>query len=328
MKQKFYTNSLLILIAVLSFTTAEAQISGNVFRDINSNGVHDAVNPAEPGEYGVTVNAYNAVNTLLASVLTNSNGDYSFSAAQIPAGTPVRIEFSETSGDYPSKRVAADRSNIQFVTAGAGAVNIDYAIATKKLLADNNNPYVATTAATNGDAMATGAGNAGDNNNLYVFPYDLSNDGGSTRRSKNQYTGSVFGLAWQRESRTLFMSAYLKRHAGFGPGGIGAIYQSQISKTGIPSSPTMLLDVNALGINVGSDPRTTSLPANAATPNKDPGVFAEVGKRGIGGMELADNGRDLFIVNMYQQKLHRINIGNPLKSSFSAADIHFTTVHF
>jgi hypothetical protein len=322
MKLKFYIFKIaLVLLYVVLFKSAEAQVQGTVFRDMNNNGIQDLVNPSEPGEYGVSIKAYNAANILMASTSTNPAGKYNFSAAQIPAGTAVRLEFTETAGDYPSKRIAADRTNIQFVIAGAGALNIDYAIATKKFLSDNSNPYVATTASTNGDPLATGAGNAGDNNNLYIFPYDLSSDGGSTRRAKNQYLGSVFGLAWQRESRTLMIAAYLKRHAGFGPGGIGAIYQSQVSVAGIPSTPSLLLDVNALGINVGTDPRINPLPGASNMPNTDIGVFAEVGKRGIGGMELADNGRDLYIVNMYQKKLHRINIGNPLKSSFSAADV-------
>ncbi len=299
----------------------DAQVSGTVFRDMNSDGVQQTVNPIEPGVYGVTVKAYNAANSLIATATTDAAGFYSFSAAQIPSGMAARLEFSATAGDYPSKRAAANRSNIQFVSGGASAVNINYAIATKKLLSDNSNPYVATTAATNGDALATGAGNAGDNNNLYVFPYDLSGNGGATRRTKNQFTGSVFGLAWQRESRTLLLAAYLKRHAGFGPGGIGAIYQSQISTSGVPSNPSLLLDVTALGINVGADPRVNPLPAASNAPNTDIGVFAEVGKRGIGGIELADNGRDLYIVNMYEKKLQRINIGNPIKASFTSADV-------
>ena len=321
MKLKFYTYlSACIIASTLFSQQASAQISGAVFRDMNSNGVWDLTNPAEPGEYGVTVKAYNASNALLGITSTDAAGLYSFTGGQAPAGTAVRLEFTATTGDYPSKRAAANRSNIQFVTAGTAAVNINYAIATKKLLSDNSNPYVATTAATNGNALATGAGNAGDNDNLYVFPYDLSSTGAG-KRTKNQYTGSVFGLAWQRESRTLFMAAYLKRHTGFGPGGIGAIYQSQIATDGTPANPSLLLDVNALGINVGADPRINPLPDASASPNTDVGVFAEVGKRGLGGLELADNGRDLYFVNMYEKKLQRINIGNPLKSSFSSADV-------
>ncbi|MEO6314148.1 MAG: SdrD B-like domain-containing protein [Chitinophagaceae bacterium] len=322
MKLKFYLiRTILLLTGTVVFQAIDAQVAGTVFRDMNANGIQDNINPTEPGEYGVTVKAYNAANSLIATATTDAAGFYSFSAAQAAAGTALRLEFSASAGDYPSRRAAADRSNIQFVIAGPTANSIDYALATKKLLSDNSNPFVATTAATNGNALATGAGNAGDNDNLYVFPYDLSGNGGSTRRAKNQYTGSVFGLAWQRESRTLLMAAYLKRHAGFGPGGIGAIYQTQINHNGEPTAPTLLLDVNAMGINVGTDPRVNPLPDASADPNTDQGVFAEVGKRGIGSIELADNGRDLYIVNMYENKLHRINIGNPLKTSFSSADV-------
>ena len=37
--------------------------------------------------------------------------------------------------------------------------------------------------------------------------------------------GAVYGLAYQRSTNSYFMSSYLKRHVGFGPGGPGAIYQ-------------------------------------------------------------------------------------------------------
>lgn len=321
MKTKFYSTCLVLFVLTVFTSPVSAQVSGTVFRDINNDGVRQLSNPTEPGEYGVVVKGYNAVNTLIGTATTDANGNYSFSAAQAPAGIAVRIEFTVNSGDQPSKRMAANSSNVQFVVAGATATNKNFAIADKKWFTNDSNPYVATTAYTNGNPNSSGAGTAGDNNNLYVFPYDLSSDGGSTRRAKNQYLGAVFGLSWQRESRTLFTAAYLKRHAGFGPGGIGAIYQTQISKTGIPSTPALLLDVAALGINVGTDPRTTTLPALSSAVNTDNGVFAEVGKRGIGGMEISTDGRELYIVNMYEKKLQRINIGNPIKASFSASDV-------
>ena len=199
MKQKFYTLKIALIIAAAIFTNqVNAQVSGTVFRDMNSNGIQDGTNPAEPGEYGVTVKAYNASNTLLATVSTDAAGYYSFTAGQTPSGTAIRLTFTATAGDYPSKRAAADRSNVQFVTAGAATVNINYAIATKKLLSNNSNPYVATTAATNGNAISSGAGTAGDNNNLYVFPYDLSNDGGSSRRTKYAIHAAMQGQKLSR----------------------------------------------------------------------------------------------------------------------------------
>jgi trimeric autotransporter adhesin len=322
MKTKLYSIRLIPFL-VLSFisTYSYSQITGSVFRDINNDGVQQSVNPEEPGEYGVTVKAYNAANILIGTTTTNNNGDYAFSAGIAPAGLAVRVEFMVKAGDQPSKRIAANKSNVQFVLAGPSAVEVNFAVANKKWFADNSNPYVATTAYTNGDANSSGAQSAGDNDNLYVFPYDLSSDGGHTRRAQNKYLGSIFGLGWQRESRTLLMAAYLKRHSGFGPNGIGAIYESQIAKDGVPSTPKLLVDVTAIGINVGSDPRTGSLPANSSTPNTDNGVFAEVGKRGIGGIELSVDGRDLYLVNMYEKKLQRINVGNPFKASFTSADV-------
>lgn len=324
MKIKFYTIRLLCAatLSVVLYSKTFAQISGTVFRDINNDGTRQLAYPNEPGEFGITVRAYNALNVLIASKTTNGSGAYSFSAAEAPAaGLPIRLEFTINPGDQPSKRVNANGTNVQFVVPGPAAVNIDFAIASKKWFSNNANPYVATTASVNGNANSSGVNTAGDKDNLYIFPYDLSNNGGSTRRAKNQYTGSVFGLAWQRESRTLLMSAYLKRHTGFGPGGIGAIYKTQISTTGIPSTPGLLVNVSAIGINVGTDPRITILPNDPKTPNTDAGVFAEIGKRGIGGIDISNEGKDLYIVNMFEKKLHRINIGNPLKSSFSATDV-------
>jgi trimeric autotransporter adhesin len=322
MKKNFYlTRIVFLLFCALFYITAGAQISGTVFHDVNANGTRELVNPTEPGDYGVKVSAYNSMNTLLGIVYTDASGFYIFSSSQTPASTAVRLEFVAATGTYPSRKIAPDRTNVQFVTAGAGAVNIDYAITDKKLSANTTNPYVATTKYTNGNSVSNGVGHAGTYDNLYVFPYNLSNDGGATRRAKNRFLGAVFGLAWQRESRILLMSAYLKRHCSFGPNGIGAIYQSQINTSGVPATPTLLLDITALGINVGADPRIAAMPNPASTPNMDIGVFAEVGKRGIGGIELSDDGRDLYMINMFEKKLHRINIGNPLKSSFSAANV-------
>jgi hypothetical protein len=322
MKRNLYlTRIVLVLFCALFYIPSSAQISGTVFRDVNANGVRELASPEEPGEYGVRVSAYNAANTLLGIVYTDASGLYSFTSSQTPAATAVRLEFAATTGTYPSRKIAPNRTNVQFVIAGPGAINIDYAITDKKLSANTSNPYVASTKYTNGNAVSNAVGDAGTYDNLYVFPYDLSNDGGATRRAKNRFLGAVFGLAWQRESRILFMSAYLKRHCSFGPNGIGAIYQSQINTSGVPATPTLLLDVADLGIDVGTNPRIVPLPNQANKPNTDIGVFAEVGKRGIGGIELSDDGRDMYLINMYEKKLHRINIGNPLKTSFSTADV-------
>jgi trimeric autotransporter adhesin len=323
MNKKFYPAQVFVFL-ILTFIPflSFSQIQGTVFRDVNNDGIRQMGNPTEPGEFGIKIKVYNSSNVLLASVTTNPAGNFTISAALAAAGTEVRLEFILGTGDFASKRINGNRSNIQFITAGASALNIDFAIASKTLSAGNSNPYVATTSYVNGDANGNGGpNNAGQYDNLFVFPYDLSNDGGSARRVANKYLGAVFGLAWQKESRVLLMSAYLKRHCSFGPNGIGAIYQSQISNTGNPANATLLVDVKTIGINVGANPRTGTLPKDASQPNTDDGTFANVGKTGIGGIELSADGRDLYVINMFEKKLHRINIGNPLKTIITAADV-------
>jgi hypothetical protein len=327
MKTNFRIQKRRLILAMLSSLllsqVVTAQVSGTVFKDFNFDGIQQPTGfPVEPGVYGIVVKAYNSSNVLLATKTTDVNGTYGFSAGEILATTAVRIEFS-TTGAFNAKNGTGNGTDVQFVTAGAG-ITANYAIASQDWYSNTANPYVATNGATNGDA--NGGGTAGTNNNLYLFPYDMGNgtpnDGGATRRRPNSELGSVFGLALQKTSRTLFMAAYLKRHISFGPNGIGAIYKSTIDATGVPGAATLLVNVNTLtGINVGTDPRTVALPATSVTRNSDAGVFAEVGKRGIGGIDVSENGSELYFVNMFEKRLHRINIGNPLKASITNADV-------
>jgi SdrD B-like domain/Secretion system C-terminal sorting domain len=325
-----FTKLLTLVCSFFVSNTVSAQISGTVFKDFNFNGTQQPTGfPTEPGVYGITVKAYNSANAQVGPTKTTAvNGTYSFSAAEIGAGTAVRIEFTVPDGTFNAKRANAGNNpngtDVQFATAPSAAIN--YAIANQDWYSNTANPYVATNGATNGNP--TGGGTAGTNNNLYIFPYSMRDagnttfdDGGATRRRPNSELGSVFGLTFQKSTRTLIMSAYLKRHIGFGPNGMGAIYKSTVDATGVPAAAALLVNVSAIGINVGTDPRTVALPAASNTRNADVGVFSEVGKRGIGGIDVSEDGKDLYLVNMFEKKLHRINIGSPLKTTFAAADV-------
>ena len=84
--------------------------------------------------------------------------------------------------------------------------------------------------------------------------------------------GATWGVTYQKSTKTIFTSAILKRHVGFGPDGIDAIYPIQY----IGGTATVLTAINLfddLGINVGTNPRTISLPVSPATPSHDPEVL-------------------------------------------------------
>ncbi len=320
--------STIIILAIycLGITKSHAQVSGTVFKDFNFTGTRELVAfPIEPGVYGVLVKAYNAAGAQLGITKTSdANGAYNFTAAEIPSGTAVRIEFTPLSGSFDSKTGTQNGSSVQFLTAPSNTVN--YAISSQEWYSQSANPFLATNGFTNGDAISSGAGSAGVNPNLYIFPYNMGDgagnpdDGGTTRRRPNSELGSVYGLTYQRTTRTLLMAAYVKRHIGFGPNGIGAIYQSTVDGTGVPSAATLLVDLTSIGINVGTNPHT-GLPTQSNTRNADPNTFAAVGKTGIGGIDLSEDGKTLYVVNMFQNKLHKINVGTPLKTTFTAADV-------
>jgi hypothetical protein len=63
-------------------TTTGASVSGTVFLDPNRSGARD---PSETGAGGVTVSLLNAAGNVIATAITDANGNYTFT--NIPAGT-------------------------------------------------------------------------------------------------------------------------------------------------------------------------------------------------------------------------------------------------
>ena len=92
------------MVITMAISTASAQISGTVFKDFNFNGTQQTSGfPTEPGVYGVQVKAFNAANVQLGPTkITSTSGAYSFTAGEIPSGTPVRIEFTALPGAFAS----------------------------------------------------------------------------------------------------------------------------------------------------------------------------------------------------------------------------------
>ena len=305
----------LICLAITSIT--QAQISGTVFRDFNGNGFKDNIATFnEPFVAGITVQATLANGTNFTTS-TNTAGAFTFTVGQIPAASQVRIEFSGLSaGDYSALKGTGNGTDVQFATAPSAIVN--YAISYPKWYSGTTDPWIATNRFTAGLASATGAGQSGTFPNLVVLRHSVSGDQSAiTTTAANQYTGSVFGLTYQKQTRKVFMAAYLKRFFSFGTGGVGGIYTSDVNQsTGVPSNPGLFVNLSTIGITVGADPHV-GLPNTPGTANNDAASWPLVGKRGIGGIDLSDDGKYLYVVNMNPNgastlpTLHRIFINNP-----------------
>ena len=306
---------IILILLVLSINLISlAQISGFVFRDYNGNGIKD--NSSTLNEVfveGITVNAYNSTNQLVGTTLTDLSGAYSFNGLILP----IRIEFTGIqSGDFSSFANIGNGTSIQFYTSAN--INANYAINTPD---DYNtiDPALASTLFVNGDPLA--GGNAGAVGVLKMF--NNSSTGNGTSTGANPATdlvtasqvGSVYGIAWDKKNKKMLLSAFAKRHCGFGPLGEGGIYQIDLSS----GSPVVSnwLDIKTLGIPV-NDIGTGStiidrninrgLLADKVSKSMDPDAFDAVGKTSIGAIEFSKNADTLFIVNLTNRTVYAIDV--------------------
>ena len=331
----FFKKLLIFLFLVTINQTSFAQITGNVFRDFNANGIKDTY---DIGVGGISVKATNILGVEFGPITTAADGTYTISGA---TGS-VRVEFILPStigcnGEkiYPGSS-GSTGTTVQFITAPKANVNLGV---------NNPNDYmqdiprVATTIFANGernlDKAQTQYGyqvGVRDLNTLVGFGFNQT----STIPSDAPYTvgaapvtpyniamsqayqvGSVWGLAYQKESKKLFAAAFMRRSAQFGPLGTGGIYMVNDAKAGSfgVTDNRNFIDVKNIGIDTGTDPH----PANVSATNIDgfnlvycDGVsFDKVGKIGIGDIDLSDDGKDLYLTNLNNRTLYKITIGNP-----------------
>jgi Secretion system C-terminal sorting domain/SdrD B-like domain len=319
----------LVIFLIASQLSAIAQISGIVFRDYNGNGLKSTL---EPGAGGIIIKAYNSADILLISTTSNTQGDYSI---PVTVGTAVRLEFViPTSGscsslaslDFSALSGAAYGSSVQFVTAPV--TNINYAINFPSDYTGNITtqvPQVYTTTYVNGDPLPIGAGTK---KAVHRISYDIPNASTTTTTSvaTAHTVGSVWGVSASTSANRLFVASVLRRHAGYGPLGSGGIYM--IDPSGV-DLVTNFIDLDALGFptrgasvysplisgtvvtftpEVGSN-TDRGLPATNL-PSRDIAAFEQIGKIGLGDIDISEDGRYLYVVNLFDKKLYEIDLQN------------------
>ncbi len=307
----------------------DGELGGTVFFDLNGDGQRQAGEIT--GASGVTVRAFDSANQLVSTATSDSAGRYEFSAANSNAIAgnryPLRLEFSNLpalSLQTTSRMGDNNGSSVQFVSAAQ--CNADIGVIDTGNYC-RNNPLVVVPCYVNGDPLP--AGTSGDGDSLVAFPYNSTGGPGpALHLAIARQTGSLWGVAYNRFTNRIFSAAFLKRHAGLGPLGLGGIYASD------PSALTTnsFIDVATLGIDVGQ----ASVPSNAARgldpskvlPNHDTAVFSLVGKVGIGGLDLSEDGNTLWMVNLHDKKIYSINIAgyNANNTLPTAANVASATI--
>jgi protocatechuate 3,4-dioxygenase beta subunit len=385
----------LFFISLLFGNAGFAQISGTVFRDFNNNGTRQNTSGTfvEPGVKGIIINAYNASEVLIASYTSDEAGAYSIpsgsstyngtigsNTGSVGSTVPVRLEFivtssgscmSNSSFDYSSYSGTNYGTNVRFVSGGTTNVNFavnnpaDYVFDaspfsnTFLFLADHfsGNPLV------NGTAKSEVA--------FWKFPYNRNGatppSSTSEKLATAEQIGTVYGVAYSKQAKRVFTSAYMKRHSGFGPANgtfnnaPGAIYIIDPSKNSTTGAASYFISLDALGYpthnSTGtpsyggssysvsssgsgfSQVQTVSYPSMAASavigsnsarglaaditnPSNDPAAYGQVGKVSLGDIEISDDGKYLFVANLYDRKIYQLELNsasNPTSASFVAS---------
>ncbi len=292
--------------AQLAITSADLNtVSGTVFTDYNDNGMRGS---GDTGVAGVTVTAYDSTGAVVGiPVITNPTGGYTL---PISNGTPVRLEFTNIpSGLSPGAFGRDSGTTVQFVTSPAAGVDMGLSKPDEYC---QNNPFLVMPCYINGDPLLAGS-TAGTASVLYSIPYSAYGRADTTvtqSLATGVQIGATWGLAYQRETNTVFASALAKRHSGFGPLGGGGIYKIVVNPvTGAQVSVASYVDIDSFGIDDGPlDDTARGLPAIATTPNNDPVAWDAVGKQSIGDMDIGADDNTLWLINLTDRTLYSIII--------------------
>jgi SdrD B-like domain/Secretion system C-terminal sorting domain len=367
MKKNYFILFFFTLFGVMS----QAQISGTVFRDYNGNGVLELTGASRDTIVpNITVKAFNSTDALLATKITAANGTYSFSAAEIPAATKVRLEFTwpllataclDENIDFTGFVGSSNASSVQFVSGGV--TNVNYAINNPNDYQTLLNPDVFTPVFRNGNPLwkepniIAHSRQSYDSTVFVSFPYNSTSPSVTNlgtrpvQVTKAFRIGTCWGVAYSKQTGFIYTSAILKRHSGMGPANgdyvnaPGSIY---VIKRGVDSgsyftsvdalasstywshnhtkpiynfagtvttpSPTFHVQKNdsfVVSATLKTNNGTRQLHPNIYVKVHDTAAHKQVGRVGLGGLEISEDGRYLYTINLYTKELIRIDLQNP-----------------
>jgi hypothetical protein len=345
--------SLSILAFLLLGSSANAAITGTVFRDFNGNGTQQTSNPTEPGVAGVVVTAFDSAGVSQGTATSAANGSYSITAT---GAAPYRVEFTlsatgicATSGiDFSSGGGSSNGTSVQFVASGTAA-NVNFAV-------HNPSDYNQGTSGVSafipcyvsGDPLPSGSASGAE---AWFFRDHYTNSGTTVKPPQmigGGIIGPTWGVAYSKQAGKVFTSALLKRHVGLGTLGSGGIYLLTPTATSFTVNSFYDMDANghrtraAASAPAYGDGTSFSIAANNATvtylgatdpltgkpsglgvigtntqrglvtnpviPSYDPAAFDQVGKVGLGDIDISDDGKYLFVMNLYSRMVFRLEL--------------------
>jgi len=288
-------------------------ISGLVFADLSCDGVYNATE--DVGTNGVTlspiqVTAYHSNGTIAGSVTVDINGTFElltvFPPGQLVLDDALRVEFTNIPLHLYDGSVGGDsQTTIQFYYGPT--TEADLALCNPDAYCQQY-PDIAIPCFVNGDQTH------GDVTIVSLNTEYATQNDAKTPEALDTETGTVYGIAYQRSTKTIFSSAFLKRHTGIGPGGFSAIYKTTVGAGPGVGTALYFRLLNDTNIDVGSNPAGRDL-SGLSTPSYDLEAFEAVGKRGIGDIDFDESTSTLWVVNLLGRTVHGITNINPLSGN-------------
>ncbi|MBK8562975.1 MAG: hypothetical protein IPN76_06395 [Saprospiraceae bacterium] len=303
----------------LSCSATTTSIAGTAFHDFNGNGTYESGSDYL-GIQGINVTAVDSLGNSFSGT-TSSTGAYSLTG--LVTGRTYRVEFhipTSLSWMYSSFRGINNGTTVQFVRPNSCA-NIGLVSPTDFC---QSQPDLILPCYENG----SGVGNT--NPAVVTLPYNGSGiTPAESMDFQTQQVGSVYGVAYDRRNKRAFVSSFLKRHSGFGPRGVDGVYVMDYST----ATPTLLGGFDLQGItpanggaaiDLGSITRTNigdvnisagaagdyQLSSNRTRASVDLDAFGKAGIISYGDIDMSEDGRTLWMVNLNQRALITVDISN------------------
>ena len=305
--------------------------SGNVFIDYNNDGDQQIASTssviAEEANFeGVTVTAFDANGNILDSVETDENGNYTLST---PDNTAIRVEFSDLPEGFVGSSIAGDNSVPEVFFLDDSLENTDitanFGIHRPSEVTSGNSEDIDLITV----CYVEGIGGPGTSA-IVIHNYNDSGEAPYTPLVNVQEIGTVNGLAYHRESSTLFAGSFYKRHSAL-LGTIDRIVDGDASASSNDANGVAYTSVIYSIDNAGNvvefarlddvvDPRgeVTSedivgywqrdAGADGTTAQAN-AIFDAVGKTGLGDVELSEDGLTLWAVNLNDNNLYQLPVG-------------------
>ncbi len=304
------------------------ETGGTIFRDVDADGVLDAV---EPGlnVSGLSIAAYDATGSLLGSTSVGTDGQYSLGTLSSSAlATGVRLELSGLPAYLKHGAVGtSSASSVRFISASGCSYN--FALHNPVDYCESDPPV--TLACYQGGVSTGNSAPAVVSTSYSTTGLPTAYGGSATNPVADiaiQSVGSVWGGAFDVRRSRLFVGAFLKRHVGLGAQGMGGVYVIDYSTTTAsvvksftlqgtsPANGGATIDLGSVTRNevVGAITGDYDLSTDPAQPTRDLDAYPKVGTTAYGDLALTEDGQTLWMVNLSQLALIRMDVSGATAS--------------